>query len=244
MRILVLQHVDVEHPGAFRDFWAEAGITWDAVELDEGEPIPSLDPYDLMVVMGGPQDVWQEDLHPWLVPEKAAIHRWVMELRRPYLGVCLGHQLLAEVIGGTVELGARSEVGPTPARLTAAGQKDPLFSGIDPDLMTFQWHSAEVTSLPKGASILAENDACAVQALRYSNHAYGLQYHVELTSDTIPEWRAIPAYSASLAEAVGEENVPAMVADTETKLPAFRQVARRLNDNLMQIVGATRLVTT
>ncbi|MEM8836726.1 MAG: type 1 glutamine amidotransferase [Pseudomonadota bacterium] len=244
MRILVFQHVDVEHPAAFRDFWREAGITWDAVELDEGEPIPDLDPYDLLVVMGGPQDVWQEDLHPWLVPEKAAIKRWVTDLRRPYLGVCLGHQLLAEAVGGTVELGARSEVGPTPARLTLAGREDPLFEGIAADLMTFQWHSAEVTSLPKGAVVLAENDVCAIQALRFGECAYGLQYHVELTQDTIPEWRAIPAYKASLAEAVGEDNVPAMVADTEEKLPEFRKVARRLNSNLMQLVQANRFAAT
>ena len=73
MRILVFQHLPVEHPGTLRDFWSERGYLSSAVELEAGERIPKLDEFDLLVVMGGPQDVWQEDVHPWLVPEKAAI---------------------------------------------------------------------------------------------------------------------------------------------------------------------------
>ena len=73
MRILVFQHVDVEHPAIFRDFLAEDGIAWDAVELDAGESIPPLDGYDQLWVMGGPMDAWEEDRHPWLIAEKQAI---------------------------------------------------------------------------------------------------------------------------------------------------------------------------
>ena len=75
MNILILQHIAVEHPGVFLDFFREDGFRWKAVELDEGEAIPDLEPYDLMVVMGGPQDVWQEEEYPWFVPEKAAIRK-------------------------------------------------------------------------------------------------------------------------------------------------------------------------
>ena len=77
MNILVLQHVAVEHPGVFRDFLRQDGLTWRTVELDEGEPIPELEPFDLMIVMGGPQDVWEEDQYPWLREEKAAIRNFV-----------------------------------------------------------------------------------------------------------------------------------------------------------------------
>ncbi|MEO1285776.1 MAG: type 1 glutamine amidotransferase, partial [Pseudomonadota bacterium] len=71
MHILVLQHARLEHPGVFRDFLTRDGHSWDAVELDEGESLPSLDGYDALWVMGGPMDVWQEDQHPWLRDEKA-----------------------------------------------------------------------------------------------------------------------------------------------------------------------------
>src|SRR6185312_10665844 len=102
MKIIVLQHLDVEHPGIFRNFLRDDGLSWDTIEMDAGDAIPDLAAYDLMMVMGGPQDVWQEDIYPWLAVEKAAIRRFVVEMKKPYLGICLGHQLLASAIGGDV----------------------------------------------------------------------------------------------------------------------------------------------
>jgi GMP synthase-like glutamine amidotransferase len=240
MRFLVFQHVDVEHPGTLRDFWREAGIAWDAVELDAGEPIPALEPYDALIVMGGPMDVWQEAEHPWLVPEKAAIRRWVRELDRPYLGVCLGHQLLAAALGGEVGLAKAPEVGLGTVELTAAGLGDPLFAGFANPVETFQWHGAEVTRLPEGATVLARNDLCAVQALRVGRAAYGVQYHVEIGHDTVSDWEAIPAYAASLEQALGKEGVDRLAVDTLARLEPFAAAARRLNDNFLKVIAAAR----
>ncbi len=110
MRVLVFQHIACEHPGIFRDFLKADGFTYDAVELDEARD-SALDRYDALWVMGGPMDTWEEDQHPWLIAEKAAIREAVIDRRLPYFGLCLGHQLLAAALGGEVGKMAISEVG-------------------------------------------------------------------------------------------------------------------------------------
>jgi GMP synthase-like glutamine amidotransferase len=236
MRILVFQHLTVEHPGIFREFWAEAGHQWEAVELDAQGIIPPLQPYDLLVVMGGPMDVWETDKHPWLLPEIAAIRYWVGALKRPYLGICLGHQLLAVAMGGTVGLMPAPEVGLAEVALTEAGCTDKLLAGFPPRLETFQWHGAEVKTLPESAVVLAGNDACTVQAMRVGPHAWGFQYHVEITPSTVAEWGAVPEYAASLEQALGAEMAAQLGGRVAARLPMFGAAARRLNDNLLGIL--------
>jgi GMP synthase-like glutamine amidotransferase len=236
MRILVLQHVGVEHPGILRDYFRRDGIAWDTVELDQGEEIPPLEPYDMMLVMGGPQDVWQEAEHPWLVQEKAAIRRFVVDMKRSYLGICLGHQLLAVAIGGNVELAASAEVGVMPVAMTPAGRADPFFDRLSDPLTVLQWHSAEVTALPKGTEILASSDACQVQAFRYGPHAYGLQCHVEITQDTVPDWAAIPEYAAALEKMLGEGATQSLQEAVARQLPDFNRDAEILYRNFMAII--------
>ena len=238
MRILVFQHVSVEHPGVFRDLWRERGEEWQAVELDAGEAIPDLDDFDLLVVMGGPMDVWQENIYPWLAAEKASIRHWVKHLRRPFLGICLGHQLLAASLGGTVGLMAQPEIGLGDVDLTDAGRQDPLFAGFTGRTETFQWHGAEVSKLPDGAEILAANSVCPVQAFRWGRYAYGLQYHVEITASTVGEWNAIPEYRAGLERTLGAEGASRLDAAVSRELPRLQASARRLSDNVAKIVAA------
>ena len=237
MNFLVFQHVDVEHPGIFRDFWREAGITWTPVELDAGEPIPTdLSRYDALVVMGGPMDVWQTDRHPWLNPEIAAIRSFVRDLGKPFLGVCLGHQLLAEALGGKCGPARAPEVGPWPVNLTDAGLEDPLFAGLPTPLGTFQWHGAEVTRLPPGATVLASTPLCDVQAMRWREHAWGMQFHSEITAETVDDWQRIPEYAQSLEDTLGPGAGERLARDTLALLPGFAATARHLNDNFLAAV--------
>ena len=237
VRILVFQHIAVEHPGTFRDFLAADGVSWDAVELDAGAPIPPLDGYDALWVMGGPMDVWEEDRHPWLGPEKAAIREAVAR-RMPFLGVCLGHQLLADALGGRVAPGAAPEIGILEIALTPEGVRDPLFAGLAPVAKCLQWHAAEVVAPPAGAVTLAASPACAVQAFRVGDKAYGIQYHVEVTPDTVPEWGALPAYQQALEKALGAGALAGLEAEAARHLPELNRAARRLYDNFMALVRA------
>jgi GMP synthase-like glutamine amidotransferase len=240
MRFLVFQHLDVEHPGIFRSLWRRDGISWDTVELDRGETIPArLESYDALVVMGGPQDVWQESRYPWLIAEKAAIQQFVAVLRRPYLGICLGHQLLADAMGGSVRLMAQPEVGHVACRKTSAGAVDSMLSGIESEFSCFQWHGAEVDALPPGSVALAGNKASAVQALRWGDRAYGFQYHVEITQSTVGEWAAVPEYAAALEKVSGLGAVSRLAAETANLLPIYEVTSERLHRNFMGIVSAT-----
>jgi GMP synthase-like glutamine amidotransferase len=236
MRILIFQHLPVEHVGVFAHFWHADGCEMHVVEFDKGDAIPPLADFDLLVVMGGPMDVWQEKIHSWLVPEKAAIRRWVRELQKPYLGICLGHQLLADALGGKVSLMRQPEVGLSQVELSNDGSRDALFRGFGALLDTFQWHGAEITELPEGSKVLATNAACHVQAMRWGKCAYGLQYHVEISDKTVGDWKLIPEYEASLIRALGVEQAASLAAIVAPHVAAFERVASAINTNLMQLI--------
>lgn len=234
MHLLVLQHHPDEHPGILRDFLAEDGHSFDAVQLDAGESLPEIDGYDGLWVMGGPMDVWQEDAHPWLKDEKAFIRHAVAEKGVPYLGLCLGHQLLAEALGGKVEPSKTPEIGILPVQLTAEGASGVLFDGLPEQFNCLQWHSAEVTAIPAGTQVLATSPDCIVQAMKWETRAVSAQFHVEVEPDTVDTWLAIPEYKAALDQALGEGGAEKMRADAEANMKDFNTYAERLYMNWMQ----------
>jgi len=236
-RVLVFQHVDVEHPGIFRDFLANDGHGYDVVELDAGDPIPPLDGYAALWVMGGPMDVWEVEAHPWLAAEQAAIREAVVDRALPFLGFCLGHQLLGAALGGTVGKAAAAEVGVMPVALTPEGAASPYLEGLPATFDVLQWHGAEVGTPPPGARVLASSPRCAVQAMSVGTRAFSMQFHVEITATTVADWNAIPAYGEALVRILGTAGAADLARDAEAAMPAFNTLAARVYTNWKRTTG-------
>ncbi len=233
MRLLVFQHIECEHPGILRQFLAADNVQWDAVELDHGETIPDLNNYDALWVMGGPMDVWDVEENPWLVAEKQAIRRWVGEMKKPYLGLCLGHQLLADAMGGTCGPQNPPEIGVLEVQLTDQGREDPIFTDMPDTQKCLQWHSVCVAQAPENTTVLASSDICRIQAMRVGECAWSMQYHVELEPDTVENWGEIPAYAAALQSAMGSDGLSTMKSHSDANMADFMGNARQLYQNFM-----------
>ncbi len=235
-RILVFQHLRIEHPGIFRDFFAEDGYESLIVELDEGESIPDLKDFDALWVMGGPMDVWEVVKYPWLIDEKAAIQEAVVNLKIPYVGICLGHQLLADALGGEVGPGKQPEVGVMPVYKTDKG-KQSVFLKTMPDTMNcLQWHSAEVKKAPLDMEILVSSDICGIQSLSMGNHVFSMQYHQEIIDTTVNDWSVIPEYKKALQDTLGKNAVDTLNSAAQDHMQEFNQTARQFYENWKSVV--------
>lgn len=238
MRFLVFQHVACEHPGIFRKFFAADSIGWDAIELDEGAEIPSLENYDALWVMGGPMDVWDVDEFPWLIEEKRAIRHWVRDLDKPFMGLCLGHQLLADALGGTCGPQRPREIGIYDIALTDAAESDRVFAGLPKQFKAVQWHSVRVAQPPDDAVVLAKSELCPCQAMRVGGRAWSMQYHVEVEDNTIDDWGNIPAYAEALDRAQGPGALARMAEAARPHRADFAAGAEQLYRNFMQATRA------
>ena len=210
----------------------EDNIKIDTIELDENEKIPNLNPYDAMIVMGGPMDTWQEEAYPWLKPEKEAIHKFVCINKKPYLGLCLGAQLLSEAIGGKVRKMKIPEIGVLKVSIK---DNNSLFKGLNKDLKVLQWHSYEAYDLPSNTNLLASSNECKVQAFSSIN-AFGLQFHVEQTNETVPQWACVPEYKSALENTLGQNALEKFKKDVEENLKIFNNSAKIIYDNFKKTI--------
>jgi GMP synthase-like glutamine amidotransferase len=236
MKFLVIKHVVLEGLGVFEQFCHDAGIMIDTVELEKGDTFPNLEGYAALWVMGGPMNVGDEAEFPWLIEEKALIRKAVRELNLPYMGVCLGAQLLADALGGEVKSMLTPEVGLLTVTMTSAGLNHSLIAGLPATLNVLQWHGQEVSQLPKGSILLASSALCQVQAYAVGDYAFGLQFHSEVTDVTVEDWVQIPAYRADLEKTLGSTGSDDLKQVVSQYLGVMNREAKIVFDNFLQIV--------
>ena len=221
MEVIILQHIKIEDPGYIKDLMLADGWKLKTIELDEGDKIPNdLSRYDAMFCMGGPMDTWMDEQYPWLVEEKKKIKEFVLDLKKPFLGFCLGCQLLGEIIGGKVVKSNPAEIGMLDIDFLKDKKKDIIFSTFPDKIKALQWHSYEVQDLEnnKDVTLLASSPTTKYQIFKYKNHAYGIQFHIEIKNTTVNNWGCVPEYKSALEEKFGEGALEKFDHDAKTNM--------------------------
>ena len=239
MNIIVLQHIKIEDPGYIKDLMLADGFNLTTIELDEGEKIPTdLSNFDAMFCMGGPMDTWMEKEYPWLIDEKKAIKKFVIDLKKPYLGFCLGCQLLGEIIGGKVVKSINPEIGMLNINFSENKNSDPLFSKFPKNITSLQWHSYEVQGLEdnNAVTLLASSSETKYQIFRYQNHAYGIQFHIEVKDTTVNEWGSVPEYKKALEDQLGDGALEKFNKAAKDNMTDMNNYSKILYENFKKII--------
>lgn len=231
--ILIIKHIDIEGPGTLGDFLKAQGEPFRIVELGAGEQLPSdCGSFKAVVVLGGPMNVDEEDRYPFLKAENIFLQK-VLKAGVPFLGICLGSQLLAKAAGAKVVKSPVKEIGWYHIQLTAQGERDPFFSGFQAQDPVYQWHG-DMFQIPCAGQLLASAQGCPHQALKVGTNAYGLQFHIEITDKSIKEW----------CEEYCETDLPGRLGHAQSMMEdywKFKQTfdaqAQRLYQNFLGIIN-------
>lgn len=183
MKIHYLQHVPFEDVAYMGNWAKENGVHLGRTRLYENEPYPSLSNFDVLIIMGGPMGVYDEQDYPWLKTEKAFIRKAIHN-KKIVVGICLGAQLIAAALGAKVYQNSFKEIGWFPVYKTPRAQNTSLGKILPKSFMAFHWHG-DTFDIPKGAVHLAESKACKNQAFLYLNRVIALQFHLESTQSSI-----------------------------------------------------------
>lgn len=235
-RLLVFQHVAAEPLGTLDPLIRRRGhrIRFKNFERHP-DTQPNVERYRGLIVLGGPMNVEDHAHRAHLLTEMRAIER-MLELGRPVLGICLGAQLLAHVLGAPVQRHPTPEIGWHRLQLTDAGRADPVLAPLGDAAPVFQWHRYSF-QVPPSAEHLARTDDCEPQAFRHGDNAYGLQFHLEMDRPLIERWLANPHYARELAAHGHALDAGTIRAQTEAHLPAMQQHAEAVFNRFLDRVG-------
>ena len=201
--------------------------------------LPDWRDYDLILALGGPASVYEEDAYPWLVGEKRLI-REAVDSGVPYFGVCFGAQLLASALGAEVYLGPAPELGLSHVFLTEAARRDPVFRGFPRDLEVFEWHR-DAFELPLGAERLARSPRYGNQAMRVGRVAYGVQCHFEKSAEDITRaLEATPAFLDDLEKRQGRHALSAFLESYAVLVPFLQQTAKQMLRRWLEVQTTDR----
>ncbi len=230
MRLHYIQHVPFENPGSILTWTGQNGFQVTCTRAYAGAAFPPQSAFDWLVVMGGPMNIYEEEQYPWLADEKCFI-RDTIRSGKVVIGLCLGGQLIADVLGGQVTRNPRKEIGWFPVRFTGTAGQHPLFSFFPENPVVFQWHGDTFSTLPEEAELIASSDACAHQAFIYRKRVFGFQYHLENTEEII----------RGLIDNCGDELIASNTIQSAEKLLAHPEHIAQdnawMNEFLMRLLG-------
>tara|TARA_B100000965_G_scaffold366245_1_gene351303 strand:+ start:1042 stop:1764 length:723 start_codon:yes stop_codon:yes gene_type:complete len=238
MKAIVLQHIKIEDPGYIKDLMLADGWNLTTIELDEGDKIPkNLNEFDAMLCMGGPMDTWMEKEFPWLIEEKLRIKEFVLDMEKPFLGFCLGCQLLGEVVGGQVVKSRIPEIGILDINFSKDKKQDKLFSSFPDKIKALQWHSYEVKNIEKNKNVtlLASSPSTKYQIFKYKKHAYGIQFHIEVKNNTVGDWGCVPEYKSALETQLGKGALEKFDKEAKTNMAAMNKYSSIVYKNFKEI---------
>lgn len=188
MKVLIIKNIHMEGPGTIEDYLKAIRAPYQIINIYAKELVPDLSYFSHLVIMGGPMAVYEMESYPFLKEEAQLIER-AIKSGIHVLGICLGAQMIAHVLGARVYPGGVKEIGWYEVSLTEEGKRDHVMSQLSDSgkATVFQWHG-DTFDIPNGAVRLASSELFENQAFRYSDGVYALQFHVEVTPDIIMEW--------------------------------------------------------
>jgi len=218
-KALILQNAKGEDHGYFADILDDRGWAQRLIKLYSGDSIPINWPeYDLIMFMGGPMNVYEEESFPYLADENELIKE-ALKRRIPLLGFCLGVQLLAKASGAKVIKGHKKEIGWFKVQLTEAGIRDTILCSFPKSFQVFQWHG-DTFELPKNTVRLSSSPDYINQAIRIDNFSYGFQFHFEITDEMITEWLE---EGKAEVDSLGDPSLPEKIMiETKNNFSAMR----------------------